>query len=213
MTDQAASSYVDQYAPPAASSVPPTPTEPTTPTMPATPAAPVAPAAPVMPPTAPVAPPTQPADPAPAATSQSLEEQNIFHLLGVTAASDKEKESFLDELQQVIWEDFLANDVDLLVTEEEKTDLKKIMDGKDKNDLATQEAVVVYLEKLIPDLEEIMLEKALELKGDMVKERLAGMKEFFASQPEKLQALEQAQTMLASDRWRDLADTLNKLSA
>ena len=32
-----------------------------------------------------------------------------------------------------------------------------------------QEAVVVFLEKLIPDLEEIMFEKALELKADLMK--------------------------------------------
>lgn len=97
-------------------------------------------------------------------SSESLEEQNIFELLGVADGSDEEKEEFLDELQQVIWEDFLENDVELLVTLEEKKQVDAILAKTDSNDLEKQEELVVYLEKLIPDLEEIMLEKALELK-------------------------------------------------
>lgn len=147
------------------------------------------------------------------AVSQTLEDQNIFFLLGVMNASDAEKEAFLDELQQVIWEDFLENDVQLLLTDDEAAELKRLTAGKPSTDLEQQEAVVNYLEKLIPDLEEIMLEKALELKGDMVKERLAGMKEYFASQPEKLQSLNRAEPLLANDQWHDLAELLNTLSA
>jgi len=143
--------------------------------------------------------------------SQSLEDQNIFHLLGVQNVEDAEKESFLDELQQVIWEDFLANDVELLVTENERTELNQIMAKSYESDLDKQEAIVVYLEKLIPDLEEIMLEKALELKQDMVDERIASMRELFAGQTDKIQALDQVLNQTQQDKWYDAAEALNEM--
>ncbi len=155
--------------------------------------------------------PSEPARESASPVSQALEDQNIFHLLGVTDATEDEKEAFLDELQQVIWEDFLENDVELLITEEEMTELRKIMAQKPGSDLEQQEAIVVYLEKLIPDLEEIMLEKALELKADMVKERIKGMKEYYAGQSEKLDDLTKAESMIADDQWRAAADSLNKM--
>lgn len=141
--------------------------------------------------------------------SQSLEDQNVFHLLGVEDGSDEDKEAFLDELQQVIWEDFLENDVELLLTEEEAEDMKKIMARKNLSELELQEELVVFLERLIPDLEEIMLEKALELKEDMVMERLAGMKEYHEGNPDKLKVLEEAEELIKSNLWRDAADKLN----
>ncbi|MFO7719004.1 MAG: hypothetical protein R6W85_01020, partial [Gillisia sp.] len=104
-----------------------------------------------------------------------LEAQNIFDLLGVASGSDQEKESFLDELQQAIWEDFMENDLKVLVTDDEMKEVRAIMDKPGQSEIEKQEAVVNYLEKLIPDLEDIMLEKALELKEEMVKERVAGL--------------------------------------
>lgn len=143
--------------------------------------------------------------------SQSLEEQNIFHLLGVTDGSSDEKEDFLDELQQVIWEDFLENDLELLLTEEELMDFKKISgySSSKGSDSQRQEKMIIFLEKLIPDLEEIMLEKALELKEDMVRERITGMKEFYANNPRALASLEKAVELIDNDQWREAAELLN----
>jgi hypothetical protein len=143
--------------------------------------------------------------------SQALEDQNIFFLLGVTDGTDEEREAFLDELQQVIWEDFLENDVELLITEEETVELKRITANKGLSDEQQQEQVIVYLEKLIPDLEEIMLEKALELKEDMVRERIAGMREYYAEQSDQLQKLDEAERLVNDDQWRAAADTLNAM--
>lgn len=145
--------------------------------------------------------------------SQNLEDQNIFFLLGVEDGSDEEKEAFLDELQQVIWEDFLDRDVELLLTEEEFQGLKQLMVQKDKSELQIQEDMVVYLEKLIPDLEEILLEKALELKEDMVKERLASMRELAAGKDEVLAKLSEAETLIRDNQWRSAAEVLNALPA
>lgn len=151
--------------------------------------------------------------PLPTNSSETLEDQNIFFLLGVMDGTDAEKEKFLDELQQVIWEDFLEYDVKLLITSDEQVEFQKILDEPATNELEKQEKIVVFLEKLIPDLEEIMLEKALELKGDMVKERIAGMKEYHASKPEALDKISEAERALAENKWKTAAELLNSLSA
>lgn len=146
-------------------------------------------------------------------SSEKLEDQNIFFLLGVTDGSEEEREAFLDELQQVIWEDFLENDVELLITEEELDDLKKITGATGKSDEEMQEEVIVFLEKLIPDLEEIMLEKALELKEDMVRERILGMKEYYAGDDESLKVLDEAQSLVDQAKWKTAAERMNTLVA
>jgi hypothetical protein len=153
---------------------------------------------------------TEPADASPD-LSQSLEDQNIFTLLGVEDATDEEKESFLDELQQVIWEDFLENDVELLLTESEMVELRQILDALDKEELQKQEETVLFLEKLIPDLEEIMLEKALELKEDMAKERLSGLRDFYSNDVEKLNKVDEAAALVNQGSWRDAAQVMNSI--
>ncbi len=144
--------------------------------------------------------------------SEAIEDQNIFDLLGVNDGTEQEKEKFLNELQQVIWEDFLEVDLDLLVTQEESSKVRAILSNQDKDENAKQEEVFALLESLIPDLEEIMLEKALELKEDMVKERIAGMKEFYSGNQSALEAISQAEELLTQDKWASAAKKLNSLN-
>lgn len=211
-------SYVDDYQPPVSSqpiSDQPqpvaaqnlNPVEPVAPPVPNLPGAPVMPSN-SMPPT-----PSATTNSMPIQSSQSLEDQNIFFLLGVDDGTDEEKESFLDELQQVIWEDFLESDVQLLITDEENQGLQAIQAKTELSEEDKQEEMVVYLEKLIPDLEEIMLEKALELKEDMVKERLAGMREYYADRLAELAKLDEAENLVRDDQWKDAATILNSLPA
>jgi hypothetical protein len=197
------SNYIDEYVPPQAAA-----------------------SAPAMSPTQPAAPsnspqytdvaPANPTSPSNASSTsseptQSLEDQNIFTLLGVQDGTDQEKESFLDELQQVIWEDFLETDAELLLTEQEMSELKQILDKVGVSDLEKQEEAVVFLEKLIPDLEEIMLEKALELKEAMVRERLTALFDVYGNDPSKKAGLDEARAAINQGYWRDAAEAMNSL--
>lgn len=146
-----------------------------------------------------------------ASNNQTLESQNVFFLLGVDESQSEQKEAFLDELQQVIWEDFLESDVKLLITQDEYAQLEQIMAKTDLSEEDKQEEMVVFLEKLIPDLEEIMLEKAVELKGDMFKERIIGLKEYFSGQNDKLDQLAKAEDLVSQDMWYDAAAIINSL--
>lgn len=146
-------------------------------------------------------------------TSQVLEDQNIFTLLGATDGTEQEREAFLDELQQVIWEDFLENDLQLLVTTDEYNTLQPLLSKSEnpENDLAKQEELVGKLENLIPDLEEIMLEKALELKADLLKERIVSMREFYAGNEAALRSISDAEASLQLGKWFDAAQILNQI--
>lgn len=141
---------------------------------------------------------------------ESIEEQNIFDLLGVSDASEEEKESFLDELQQALWEDFLAKDLSLLVSESEMSEIETIK-TQEGNDEEKQAALIKKIEELVPDIEEVMLEKALELKEDMVMERLAGIRESFVQENKGLERLDEAESHLKNGHWKTGTQVLNSL--
>lgn len=171
-------------------------------------------------PSAPVqtAPPQPVALPTPAVTqtpetspvAESLESQNIFALLGVDDGAEADKEAFLDELQEVIWNDFLGNDLQLLLTREELDQVKAIQ-AKTTDPTQQQTEIVTFLEKLIPDLEDIMLEKALELKRRMVQERVSGLKEYLVGKPDQLSQLAAAEQLIRQNQWTQAAQALNAL--
>lgn len=209
-------SYVDAYMPPASTPTQsdpdptPTPMEDPVPYTPPAPAS-MANANPGASDTVPSS--TQSSTPAASASqSEELEDQNIFTMLGVTDGTPEQREKFLDELQQVIWEDFLEYDVKLLTTKEEQLELQKMLAATDTSELEKQERIVVYLEKLIPDLEEIMLEKALELKEEMARERLKGMREFHANNQEALSQVQSAEDLMNEGKWQSAVTVLNSIS-
>lgn len=151
-----------------------------------------------------------PASTAPAA--EPIEEQNIFELLGVSAADDAEKEAFLDELQQALWDDFLEKDVELLVNPQQLQQIRDIQNRTELADTQRQEQLVQKVEEIVPDIEEIMLEKALQLKEDMVKERLSGMKDYFKDRPTDLATIAEAESLIKTGKWQSAARLLNTLT-
>lgn len=148
-------------------------------------------------------------------SDEDIEAQNIFFMLGVDDGDEELKEKFLDQLQEVIWDDFLTNDVSLLLSQDEMVEFNTYKQRVDSTQAAEQESakdeMVEYLEKLIPDLEEIMLEKALDLKADLFTERINGMKEYFAQNSEKLEKLNQAEQLMFEDKWKSAATILNEI--
>jgi hypothetical protein len=145
-------------------------------------------------------------------SDQALESQNIFVMLGINSATDREKDMFLDELQQIIWEDFLNNDVNLLLTEDEEMEFAKIQKQEDVSQEDAQTQMVEYLEKLVPDLEKIMLEKALQLKEEMFIERITQMKKVNADKPEIVKEVEAAEKLQQDQKWLDATNALNEIA-
>lgn len=140
---------------------------------------------------------------------EDLKSQNIFDMLGLAKISDEEKNQFLDELELMIWDDFIVHDLELLLTSEEHAKARQILDDNSKSDDERKEALVIFLEKLIPDLDEVLYEKALELKSEMMAERLNKLKA--DATPATAATVKQAESMIAQNRWRSAAQLLNSL--
>jgi hypothetical protein len=188
-----AASYVDAYVPPTAQD----PANPVTITSPVS-TAPMTPQTPT-PDTVPAAAASTTPPAKTGAQSEELEDQNIFYMLGVLDGTPEQRESFLEY------------DVKLLITKEEQGQLDTILSSNPGNELEKQEKIVVFLEKLIPDLEEIMLEKALELKEEMIRERVKGMKEYYKEKPESLAQITKAEEMMNVGKWYTAATLLNSI--
>jgi|GEM_PF-3242077 len=143
--------------------------------------------------------------------SEALADQNIFFLLGAERSSPQEQEEFLNELQATIWEDFVQNDMGLLLTSQEKEKADEISNNSSLTELQKQEQLLDYLDTLIPDLEAIMLEKALELKQDLVKERVESLKEASVENPVKHSQVQEVESLLSQGRWRSAGTLLNQI--
>lgn len=144
------------------------------------------------------------------AQSETLADQNIFFLLGAEDSSNEEQEQFLDELQQVVWEDFLESDLDLLITSQEKERADQILQDSSLEEIQKQEQLLQYLDALIPDLEDIMMDKALQLKRELVLERVASLKESLAQDQTRLSQINEAEQMISQDKWYSAGLKLNQ---
>lgn len=147
---------------------------------------------------------------APKNDAEELKSQNIFEMLGIMNISDSEKNQFLDELETMIWDDFIFHDLELLLTSEEYAGARQILDDQSKKEDEKKEALIIYLEKLIPDLDEVLYEKALELKSEMMGERLAKMKE--STDQAVLAKVKEAESLISQNHWKSAASLLNQLS-
>jgi len=143
--------------------------------------------------------------------SEKLNDQNIFFMLGIEGSKQSDKESFLDELQQIVWEDFLENDAKTLLQKDEFTKLEAMLQQKPQASFSEQADIVDYLEKLIPDLEEVMVEKAVKLKKEMFIERIKDLRQRYATEADKLAVIDQAEQLMQQDQWYSAAKKLNEL--
>jgi len=142
--------------------------------------------------------------------SEELKAQNIFEMLGLMNIRDEEKNQFLDDLESMIWDDFVAHDLELLLTSEEYAGAREILDKKDQDEAQRKENLIAYLEKLVPDLDEVLYDKALELKSEMMGERLVKMKD--STDLTILAKIKEAEALISQNRWKSAVSLLNQLS-
>lgn len=147
-----------------------------------------------------------------AVNAEDLESQNIFIMLGLDNLEQAEKEAFLTDLEKLIWDNFIDVELPLMLNTEEKNQAEQILADTGKTDDERKEALLVYLEKFIPDLEEVMYKKALSLKKDMFEERVNKMRKQ-ASEENNLSLmadLDQIQELVGAGRYKTAVELLNK---
>lgn len=147
-----------------------------------------------------------------AVDAEDLESQNIFAMLGLDHLEQSEKEAFLDDLEKLIWDNFVEVELAQLLNIEEKAQAEQILADSTKSDDERKEALLLYLEKFIPNLEEIMYKKALLLKKEMFEERIRKSRQQ-ASEENNLSLmadLDQIQELIKAERYKTAIALLNK---
>lgn len=143
---------------------------------------------------------------------EALENQNIFTMLDIKDQDETEREKFLEELENLIWDNFIEVELPLLLNSEEKNQADQILADTSKTKDERKEALLVYLEKFIPNLDEVMYKKALTLKKEMFEERLAKMRRQ-ADEEHNLNLmadLDQIQELIKAGRYKTAVELLNK---
>jgi hypothetical protein len=143
---------------------------------------------------------------------EDLESQNIFTMLGLENLEETEKDAFLADLEQLIWDNFIEVELPLLLNTEQKAQADQILADNSKTEDERKEALLVYVEEFIPNLEEVMYKKALSLKKEMFEERLKKMRDQ-ATEENNLSLiadLDQIRELVAADRYKTATELLNK---
>ena len=140
---------------------------------------------------------------------QSLEAQSVFEMLNIDDITADEREEFLNELEELIWEDFIKTDLPLMLTNDEYKGAEEILNSQ-KNENQKKEELLVYVEKILPDIEEIMYEKAIGLKEEMFMERVRKMEEAGAGDQDVLTVIEQVKKLVQVGQWKTAVETLNQ---
>lgn len=144
-------------------------------------------------------------------SSEALIDQDVFVLLGVEDGADEQKQEFLDELVQVVWDDFVEEEAPELLKEADRHKLQELYTGSKTKELSNQGVTVDFLNARIPDLDRHIVALAAELKRSLMEERVAGMRELYKADPKALATIAQAETLIMQDKWRSAAMLLNGL--
>ena len=143
---------------------------------------------------------------------EDLEKQNIFAMLGLKNLEEPEKEAFLADLEQLIWDNFVEVELPLLLNSEQKAQADQILADQSKTENERREALLAYVEPFIPNLDEVMYKKALSLKKEMFEERVKKMRDQ-ATEENNLSLmadLDQIQELIAAGRYKTATELLNK---
>jgi len=101
------------------------------------------------------------------------------------------------------------HDLELVLTSEEYAGALKILDAEDQKNNEKKENLIVYLEKILPNLDEILYDKALELKSEMMAERLSQMKK--NADEATLAKIKEVENLISQNKWKSASLLLNQL--
>ena len=141
---------------------------------------------------------------------QTLQRMDIFDILGAQGTNE-EKEAFLEELQDVIWQEVFEKHVSEKLTDDDVKAVEGIIADEAMEDDAKRVKLFEMLRDKVPDLDSILLDRTVQLKADMLQQRLEGMKEFYASNADATGKLSQAEQMWGAEQYQEMVDLLNTL--
>lgn len=146
------------------------------------------------------------------AFSDQLQKMSIFEMLGVVG-TEEEKEAFLTEVQDVIWQDVVENDLAPLLDEAELNEVEAMLNDEQASEDVKRDYLFDMILKKVPNAEEVLLSRTMQLKSDLLHERLHGMQQFFTGNEAALQKLEVAHGHIDAEQHDEAVTVLNELAA
>lgn len=145
--------------------------------------------------------------------TNTLEQVNIFDLLGVSDASQEDQTAMLAEFQDAIWMEIVESDEYAKKIGDDDLDaFEKIIDNTALDIEQKRNEMFNFLASRIDNLEIVLREKTNILKLELLAARVQGMSEFFANQPDKQAQVEQAGALIEAGDYSTAIQQLNVLA-
>ncbi len=144
---------------------------------------------------------------------QQLSTMDVFTLLGITEASNEERELFLAQLQDAIWEEVVDEELSDSLTDEEIDSIDQTITDESISADEKRNRLFAMLAEKVPNLEERLMETTNDLKFDLLGERVEGLREYYADKAEQLQVLDQVEEMVNNGNLNEAVAVLNKQQA
>ncbi len=142
-----------------------------------------------------------------------FEQLDIFTVLGV-AQDDPDREAFLQQMEEAIWEEIVENELADKMGEAELAQLETILNDEATSVDDKREQLFGMLVGKVPNFEIVVREYTMAAKRDLLLERLEGTKEFYGTtQPnaDKLSQVERAGQLYEAGEFSACAAALNAI--
>lgn len=144
--------------------------------------------------------------------SDQLQKMSIFEMLGAEG-TEEEKDQFLSQIQDVIWQDVVEKDLAPLLNDDEISQVEaKLSDDTLSNEDKRDYLFDLIMEK-VPQAEQVLLDRTMQLKSDLLHERLHGMDHYFANDAAAQTKLQAAHGHLDAQEYDQCVALLNELSS
>lgn len=141
----------------------------------------------------------------------ALQTMDVFTLLGTTG-SPEDREAFLTELQDAIWQEVAEEHLASQLSDQEMDEISRVMDDTSLSVEAKRNKLFEVLGQKVPDIEKILEDKTIQIKEDLLTERLEGMMVYYEEDEDAMRRLEEADDLLLSEKYAEAVAILNDLS-
>ncbi|MDR2386976.1 MAG: hypothetical protein LBE80_05240 [Deltaproteobacteria bacterium] len=143
-------------------------------------------------------------------SSQSLEDINIFYLLGVDNKQQEELNKYLSTLNTISFEIFIGF-LPLLLVQEQLDYLEQLINNNNLEINDKYKLISSYLNEEVPDINEILAEITLKIKEQLITTRIKLMEKLYENNPNALEKIIEAKIAWASWFYGDLARILSQI--
>lgn len=143
--------------------------------------------------------------------SEAIQNMSIFDMLGVEG-TEEEKELFLTQIQDIIWQDVVETDLAPLLSDAELDEVEAFLSNDQKSDDEKRDHLFGLIIDKVPNAESVLLTRTMQLKSDLLMERLEGMKEYFKNDTAAQSKLAEAQKHIEMQQHGEAVALLNELS-